>query len=116
MKPGHATPRVRLKTNNCWNDNVQSHNSVLVSEKIEGTCTKPSRGKVAWKLLSWLWRYKANFADHNGAKYVCWNIAAKKLTLKLPRSEEHTSELQSLMRISYAVFCLTKKKINKKKT
>src|SRR3546814_2870639 len=28
------------------------------------------------------------------------------------RSEEHTSELQSLMRISYAVFCLTKKNIN----
>src|SRR3546814_3707973 len=27
-----------------------------------------------------------------------------------PRSEEHTSELQSLMRISYAVFCLNKKK------
>src|SRR3546814_8625788 len=37
-----------------------------------------------------------------------------------PRSEEHTSELQSLMRISYAVFCLkkktTKKKIKKKKS
>src|SRR3546814_9446756 len=30
-----------------------------------------------------------------------------------PRSEEHTSELQSLMRISYAVFCLKKKKQNK---
>src|SRR3546814_2807216 len=29
------------------------------------------------------------------------------------RSEEHTSELQSLMRISYAVFCLTKKKKHK---
>src|SRR3546814_7711111 len=29
------------------------------------------------------------------------------------RSEEHTSELQSLMRISYAVFCLKKKKISK---
>src|SRR3546814_2388946 len=28
-----------------------------------------------------------------------------------PRSEEHTSELQSLMRISYAVFCLKKKNI-----
>src|SRR3546814_5904445 len=28
-----------------------------------------------------------------------------------PRSEEHTSELQSLMRISYAVFCLKKKKL-----
>src|SRR3546814_6007538 len=36
-----------------------------------------------------------------------------------PRSEEHTSELPSLMRISYAVFCLKKKKqtpINKHKT
>src|SRR3546814_4855687 len=31
-----------------------------------------------------------------------------------PRSEEHTSELQSLMRISYAVFCLKKKKNNTK--
>src|SRR3546814_8379028 len=30
-----------------------------------------------------------------------------------PRSEEHTSELQSLMRISYAVFCLKKKKTHK---
>src|SRR3546814_1407651 len=32
------------------------------------------------------------------------------------RSEEHTSELQSLMRISYAVFCLKKKIINKYST
>src|SRR3546814_2882259 len=31
------------------------------------------------------------------------------------RSEEHTSELQSLMRISYAVFCLKKKKQNENK-
>src|SRR3546814_5724253 len=31
------------------------------------------------------------------------------------RSEEHTSELQSLMRISYAVFCLKKKHKNQKK-
>src|SRR3546814_5844657 len=30
---------------------------------------------------------------------------------RAPRSEEHTSELQSLMRISYAVFCLKKKTI-----
>src|SRR3546814_4342157 len=32
-----------------------------------------------------------------------------------PRSEEHTSELQSLMRISYAVFCLKKKNTNRNK-
>src|SRR3546814_4841769 len=29
--------------------------------------------------------------------------------VRVPRSEEHTSELQSLMRISYAVFCMKKK-------
>src|SRR3546814_5519200 len=33
----------------------------------------------------------------------------RKERLRTPRSEEHTSELQSLMRISYAVFCLKKK-------
>src|SRR3546814_6718078 len=33
----------------------------------------------------------------------------KKRLARLRRSEEHTSELQSLMRLSYAVFCLTKK-------
>src|SRR3546814_10624839 len=40
--------------------------------------------------------------------------AAKRdgLTTSATRSEEHTSELQSLMRISYAVFCLKKKKKN----
>src|SRR3546814_3081840 len=43
-------------------------------------------------------------------------LPAKELALlrkalkKIERSEEHTSELQSLMRISYAVFCLKKKK------
>src|SRR3546814_5492816 len=36
--------------------------------------------------------------------------AISDLDIDLYRSEEHTSELQSLMRISYAVFCLKKKK------
>src|SRR3546814_4683938 len=39
----------------------------------------------------------------------------KRLTRTRSRSEEHTSELQSLMRNSYAVFCLKKKKENKKR-
>src|SRR3546814_11923792 len=38
------------------------------------------------------------------------NLAALVERLEPSRSEEHTSELQSLMRISYAVFCLKKKK------
>src|SRR3546814_9506184 len=44
-----------------------------------------------------------------------WHDVAREMRGRYPkhRSEEHTSELQSLMRISYAVFCLKKKK-NKK--
>src|SRR3546814_4767469 len=39
-------------------------------------------------------------------------LGGQLLLVARPRSEEHTSELQSLMRISYAVFCLKKKMIN----
>src|SRR3546814_945985 len=48
-----------------------------------------------------------SFHDHN-----LW-IVDERLNFTT-RSEEHTSELQSLMRISYAVFCLTKKITRKK--
>src|SRR3546814_2376462 len=40
-----------------------------------------------------------------------WALSASMSSIMVPfRSEEHTSELQSLMRISYAVFCLKKQK------
>src|SRR3546814_2882707 len=48
--------------------------------------------------------------------YICSQSAIETLLLMArhrDRSEEHTSELQSLMRISYAVFCLKKKKIRR---
>src|SRR3546814_5586549 len=49
-------------------------------------------------------RRRESGGDRPRADAPCpWPIA-------VGRSEEHTSELQSLMRISYAVFCLTKKK------
>src|SRR3546814_2449006 len=38
-----------------------------------------------------------------------WIVARRRRADPLGRSEEHTSELQSLLRISYAVFCLKKK-------
>src|SRR3546814_5140267 len=44
--------------------------------------------------------------------YTVWEANMFQLALAL-RSEEHTSELQSLMRISYAVFCLQKKNTTK---
>src|SRR3546814_3141255 len=57
--------------------------------------------------------YGKGFTDHQ-----TFNNVSPEVTVAYhysPRSEEHTSELQSLMRISYAVFCLKKKnKIIKK--
>src|SRR3546814_6511553 len=49
-------------------------------------------------------------------RLALWTVSARIVTTRADagaggRSEEHTSELQSLMRISYAVFCLTKQKI-----
>src|SRR3546814_2070717 len=46
-------------------------------------------------------------AVDSAAAFTCWVPPAESLAFF--RSEEHTSELQSLMRISYAVFCLKKK-------
>src|SRR3546814_5552719 len=46
------------------------------------------------------------------AEAYCQRIPGGCSSIRSGRSEEHTSELQSLMRISYAVFCLKKKTIN----
>src|SRR3546814_8626238 len=47
-------------------------------------------------------KFLVNGGIYKGSRPVLWSV--------VERSEEHTSELQSLMRISYAVFCLKKKK------
>src|SRR3546814_7357486 len=52
------------------------------------------------------------FADYVAISFTA-PLFGTLLSIPLLRSEEHTSELQSLMRISYAVFCLTKQNKNK---
>src|SRR3546814_5813151 len=49
--------------------------------------------------------------DGFAAEHVRGKPAERQAWAVEQRSEEHTSELQSLMRISYAVFCLKKKKV-----
>src|SRR3546814_6212812 len=81
----------------------------------------------------WAARLRRNGGEQGGARLARVFATAKELRRResfvqqgalrlgalegktaLGRSEEHTSELQSLMRISYAVFCLKKKKKQKK--
>src|SRR3546814_8209907 len=61
---------------------------------------------------AWLSRGLSNDARWNllAQQVFVMPLGTKKPDSVIVRSEEHTSELQSLMRISYAVFCLKKKK------
>src|SRR3546814_5421173 len=57
------------------------------------------------------WRKQPTFRSSrsfHGLAYLCRHVPRRTSSR---RSEEHTSELQSLMRISYAVFCLKKKNL-----
>src|SRR3546814_2958282 len=71
--------------------------------------TKPPKGKaMSWKSI-------ADMIVQSGDAQIALVGAPMEAGSVTPgrcdlRSEEHTSELQSLMRISYAVFCLKKKK------
>src|SRR3546814_2096223 len=62
-----------------------------------------------------LFRVEAGHENVRVATIAALQSALEKGGIKFTpeRSEEHTSELQSLMRISYAVFCLKKKKTQK---
>src|SRR3546814_6396664 len=59
-----------------------------------------------WNSTALLQEWRVAWADHVNERLAELDIDAR---IDHRRSEEHTSELQSLMRISYAVFCLKKK-------
>src|SRR3546814_4249927 len=71
--------------------------------------------QVHWGLVAvYLWSFEdvgeQPFAERCHQPGQLTGPAAHHIAIDLHRSEEHTSELQSLMRISYAVFCLKKQK------
>src|SRR3546814_8229708 len=69
----------------------------------------PSQGREQSSRLPPLPCVRTQLAERLLALSTCAQKPATKVRSRASRSEEHTSELQSLMRISYAVFCLTKK-------
>src|SRR3546814_3691222 len=73
---------------------IKHHQRPTSSERKRPWCAYA----ISFPCFPSLWSHAANPAAHRLPRVRSW------------RSEEHTSELQSLMRISYAVFCLKKKK------
>src|SRR3546814_4231228 len=105
--PPLDTGEVATIVANAWRSEVQGFaklpHAVLDSDAFRAL---PDAGKVAILALC---------RNHNGAnngRIALTRTDAVRWRLD-KRSEEHTSELQSLMRISYAVFCLTNKKNHK---
>src|SRR3546814_3118840 len=83
--------------------------------------TASATGYCAGILVHWVISSRLVFADGAAARGTGERHRQKLLfvgsaLVGLARSEEHTSELQSLMRNSYAVFCLKKKKKKNHKT
>src|SRR3546814_1915493 len=80
-----------------------------------GTAGRPAEaGRLRKRLLDG-WRYRTDPRHLRPCRQIRRHDLSRRGACGRPvwrpwRSEEHTSELQSLMRISYAVFCLKKKK------
>src|SRR3546814_4080903 len=75
-----------------------------------------SKGRIGWNVVTSMFDAEARNHGYDAMPDHDWRYARAEEFIQVSwRSEEHTSELQSLMRISYAVFCL-KKKINKYQT
>src|SRR3546814_5763851 len=115
--PGVAVPARRqlrwaVERRLCW-----PVGSVVWSDRREGR--SPDRradqttGGDLFPLLSGgrsgLWRAVVSEHSSNNERWVCDAGPPHFRSAGISRSEEHTSELQSLMRISYAVSCLKKK-------
>src|SRR3546814_6539999 len=75
---------------------------------VDMTSLSTPRSAISLRRLSWVIRARrlACASSSEDALAGCLVPSAKCPTVSPWRSEEHTSELQSLMRISYAVFCL----------
>src|SRR3546814_6044683 len=94
--------------------------SILVYVGENDLATGATPAEVANNVLTLLRQLRADYPKAHIAylslkpspiRWTLWpKMAAVNMTVAARRSEEHTSELQSLMRISYAVFCLKKKK------
>src|SRR3546814_4119672 len=115
-----------------WSSDVCSSDLLIASNKVEGTAVYGRDGERLGHIYNFMVDKVSGHVEYAVMAYGGFLRMGERY-FPLPwqtldydtrrggyridmRSEEHTSELQSLMRISYAVFCLNKKKITNKKT
>src|SRR3546814_1912396 len=84
-----------------------SHEATLKDERQLSECSKLEVLEAEPDMITLTELMNDDKAYHSGVSVI---LDVKDHNAAEQRSEEHTSELQSLMRISYAVFCLKKKK------
>src|SRR3546814_1795769 len=102
-----------------WSSDVCSSDLRLIGDrKIGPDADKGGSRRIRPEWLSALGGHEQHRGDllqldHHLVRIGAVDVAERIITGG--RSEEHTSELQSLMRISYAVFCLKKKNVTKSK-
>src|SRR3546814_3491226 len=91
----------------------RSCDSPKIAQGVQGGDGIGTHGLITHRWLSARWRVGLRVCNSSSSIHARDDVtpAARPASM---RSEEHTSELQSLMRISYAVFCLKKKKNNKR--
>src|SRR3546814_5590885 len=90
--------------------NACSGQVVNVEELTHGFATAPDHDVLGIRLHGFMEpsQQRRNYVTVVGMKVVVRTIKIRGHPAAIVSSEEHTSELQSLMRISYAVFCLKK--------
>src|SRR3546814_3301944 len=100
-------------------DTLFPYTTLFRSNREQGQGTPALHVRIA-RWLDARWREGDRrlllLAFRNSGKSTLLGLFVVWLLHRDPRSEEHTSELQSLMRISYAVFCLKKKTYNTART
>src|SRR3546814_8842211 len=93
-----------------------SGSTLSISDWIETKVSLPGPVVYQWRI----WGSAAFTSAINGSNSGAVTTSVDPLSVMIcstsARSEEHTSELQSLMRISYAVFCLKKKRRSEETT
>src|SRR3546814_2153740 len=108
----HHCARGAIQLNSTPEDNLLEKGFIAADRAAERSAGPGARVLVTVAFDKVTDRILADARGKTGrAYYDAVDVAEKALVAECEaRSEEHTSELQSLMRISYAVFCLKKKK------